>query len=141
MDAVVDRVADLGVLERALDPPRLADPLVLRRQPDGAVRLVPCRPHVHLRQRQLGRRVRRILLPRRRRPQAAVALGRGVGEVLEVLEVLRRDGAGFAAVRPAGGEEDREDDLDVVLRRVADEPVVERPVVGRVARVVRIGRP
>ena len=141
VDAVVDRVADLRVLERALDTPRLADALVLRREPDRVVRLVPRRPHGHLRQRQRRRRVRRVLLPGRRRPEAAVPLGGRVGEVLEILEVRRRDRSRLAAVRPARREEDREDDLDVVLRRVPDEPVVDRPVVGRVARVGRVGRP
>ena len=140
MNAVVDRVADLRVLERAFDPPALADALVLRREPDRVVRLVPRRPHAHFRQRQRRRRVARILLPFRGCPDTAVSLGGCVGEVLEILEVLRRDGLGLAPVRPAGREQDREDDLDVVLGRVAHEPVVDRPVVRRVARIGGVGR-
>jgi hypothetical protein len=135
-----DRVADLGVVERALDAIRLADLLVLRQQVDRAVRLVPRRPHAHLRERGVPDPERGVLLPRRRDPEPAIALGRGVREVLEVLEVRRRVVARLAAVRPRGREDDREDDLDVVRLRVLHEPVVERPVVGVVARVVRIGR-
>ena len=140
MDAVVDGVADLRVLERALDPPGVAYTLVLRREPERVVGLVPRRPHRHLRQRLRRRRVVRVLLPLGRCPETAVPLGGRVGEVLEILEVLRGGRASFAPVRPAGREQDREDDLDVVLGGVAHESVVDRPVVRRVARIGGIGR-
>ena len=65
---------------------------------------------------------------------------RRVREVPQIVRVRRRDRSRLPAVRPAGREEDREDDLDVVRRRVAHETVVERPVVGGISRVGRVGR-
>src|SRR5581483_3510700 len=51
VDAGVDRVADLRVVDRALDDPLAALADVLRREEDGVVRLVPRGPVVHRRER------------------------------------------------------------------------------------------
>ena len=78
VDPVVDRIADLRVVDRALDDPRAADPPVLRPEEDRVVRLVPGEPELHGRQDA----------PVRAGIGAAVADRRGEREVLEVLGVI-----------------------------------------------------
>ena len=131
MDSAVDGGADLCVLERGLDPPRPVDALVLRGEPHRVVRLVPGRPLRHRRER---RRVAGW------RPVAAVANGGGVREAVQVLPARRRHVPRLTAVRPRRREQDREDDLDARRGGMPDEPVVHRPVVRGVVRVLRVGR-
>ena len=81
VDAAVDRVADLRVVDRALDRPARRRLLVLRREEDRVVRLVPGEPLAHRRQHApVGARV-----------GAAVARGGRVGEVAQVGRARRRD--------------------------------------------------
>ena len=141
MDGAVDRVADLRVVDRALDHPLAARLHVLRAQVDRVVRLVPRRPQRHGRQRRGRRRKARLLLPGRRHEVAAVALRSCKRECVEIVEVGRSVVAARAAVRPRRRVHDREHHLDVVRHCVAHEPVVERPVVRRIAGVGRVGRP
>src|SRR5664279_846284 len=140
VDTGVDRVADLRVLERALDPPRLPDALVLRREPERIVRLVPGRPHGDLRERRISDPKRGVLLPARRDPVTAVALRGRVSEVPQVERIRRSDSLRLTTVGPRRREEDGENDLNVVRRRVLDEPVIQRPIVGRISGIGRVGR-
>ncbi len=131
MDAVVDRVADPGVVARALDHPAPADPPPLRLQPERDVRLVPGRPERDPREDDpVGAPV-----------VAAVPDRRGVGELAQPHDVLRRHVEITPAVRPPGRSEDREEDANAAVGRRQDRGVVLRPVVGRVGRVGPVVRP
>ena len=151
MHAAVDAVADARVVDRALrDPVRLlarADAPVLRLQEDRVVRLVPGQPVPDGRERGVARGRGRC---RRGRAAcggldghigAAVALRRRVGEVAQVARERGRVREALALVRPGRRAPDREEHLDVVLRRLPHHVVVRGPVVGLVGRVGRVCRP
>src|SRR5439155_23279409 len=116
--ALPDRVADTDVVAGSDRGVVLVDPGPLRPQEHRAVRLVPRQPAADGRKR--SDRVGWL-------EAAAVALGRGVGEPLQVEPLLWRAVRLLAAVRPARGAVDREDDLDLVRMRVLDERVVLAP--------------
>ena len=123
-----DRIADARVVDRALDAPAAADLLPLRHQPDREVRLVPRRPQPNARKdRAVGALER-----------AAVALGCGEREVLEVDRVPRRVRRELSAIRPRRRPEDREEDLDALVGGIEDDAVVLAPVVRGIGRVGRV---
>jgi len=132
VDTRPDRRADVHVGDGRDRDVATLRVLPLRLQEHRAVRLVPREPAADRRERGRGARGRE---------GSAVALGRCVGELLQVERLLRRPVRLLAAVRPARGAPDREDDLDLVLERVLDERVVLAPVVRRVVRVHRMIRP
>ena len=129
--ALDDGVADLRVRDCAHDHGLALDRLVLRPQESRVVRLVPGEPLADRRHDPAVGRLERA---------AVAARGRG-GEALEVESAPGRDVDAGGAVRPRRRADDREHDLDPVLLRKEDGPVVDRPVVGGVVRVHRVDRP
>ena len=113
-DALDDRVADLGVVDRALDHRLTVDFRVLGPEEGGVVRLVPGEPLPDRRQD-----------PPLLRPEgAAVPACRSRRETLEVESALGDDVDALCPVRPGRRPDDREDDLDPVLLGVEDGQVV-----------------
>ena len=128
MDALVDRVADLRVGDRALDHPLRAAPDELRPEERGVVRLVPRGPEAHGRDRPA---VLADVLP-------AVAGRRRIGEIAEQRVAVGRPVGRLPAVRPLRRAGDREEHLHPVRGGVERRAVVERPVVGGVAGIARL---
>ena len=129
VDALPDRRADARVRPRTDESP--ARRLL---QPDRVARLVPGRPVPH------GRQVDLVEVVRVRNVVAAVARRRGVREVAQVRVVRRRHVLRLAAVCPRRREQDAEHRLHAVLRGIPNGAVVDRPVVGRVRRILRMRR-
>ena len=130
-DALHDRVADLGVVDRALDHELATDTAILRPEKGRVVRLVPREPVPHSRK----------CAPVGGLERPAVTARGGRREALEIESVLRHDVDTRSPVRPGRRPHDREHDLDSVRLRVLHRAVVHRPVVGRIVRVHRVHRP
>ena len=128
MDARHDRVAHAGVDPRAGQLVlALADLRELGLQENRVVRLVPGDPEPDGRQSgHVGGRME----------AAAVALCGGEGEVPKV-DVPSR-GLVLRRACPGRRPQDREDGLDLVVGRLLDHRVVDRPVVGGIVRIERV---
>ncbi len=128
VDSDPDGRADLRVVESALGPPASAEPLPLRLQEDGVVRLVPREPVADCREP-----AHRLVLGCLDAVGAAVATGGSVREEAQVGHAARKTVSGAAG--PARGSVDRREHSDLVHGRLRDHVVDCRPVVGLVCRV------
>ena len=131
LDAPDNRIADLGVVDRTLDHPLAAcGPNPLRLHEDRVVRLVPRNP---LADPDRRRSVGELVLPR-------VAARRGGHERLQLGRAGRGRIPTGGRIRPRGSPDDREDHTHLVRERIANRPVVDRPVVRGIGGVRRDGR-